>query len=222
MMNQSTLPVGCRAPCFWFQQEALSAYSQQAMISLYSLSGIRPSTVVTSVSVFFLSLVLVSSGPVVAAQAGVSLVEDNISHIADKVINSQALEEDADEVNWERTWLLRLSVVSTQYWARCFGLFLFSQDKVEVANLVLRSSIAGTVHMYLVKLVVVNSLLLLGGSEVFGGRGGGWHGCQCRGGCCWSTRSPGPRSSGHHGGSSIPVTVIAENWLLATWTADKW
>ena len=72
-------------------------------ISLYSLSGILPSTVVTSVSVFFLSLVLVSSGPVVAAQAGVSLVEDNISHIADKVINSQALEEDADEVNWERT-----------------------------------------------------------------------------------------------------------------------
>ena len=44
---------------------------------------------------------------------------------------------------------------------------------MEVANLVLRSSIAGTVHMYLVKLVVVNSLLLLGGSEVFGGRGGG-------------------------------------------------
>jgi uncharacterized protein YfiM (DUF2279 family) len=51
----------------------------------------------------FSSLVLVSSGLVVSAQAGVSLVEDDISHITDKVINSQALEEDADEVNWQRT-----------------------------------------------------------------------------------------------------------------------
>jgi hypothetical protein len=57
-------------------------------ISLYiSLSGILPSTVVTSVSVFS-SLVLVSAGPVVAAQAGVSLVEDDISHVTDEVINS--------------------------------------------------------------------------------------------------------------------------------------
>jgi len=67
-------------------------------ISLYLLSGILPSTVVTSVSVF-LSLALV----IVAAQARVSLVEDDISLVTDKVIDSQALEEDADEVNWQRT-----------------------------------------------------------------------------------------------------------------------
>jgi hypothetical protein len=41
--------------------------------------------------------------PVFATQAWVSLVEDNISNITDKVIDSQAPEEDADEVGWQWT-----------------------------------------------------------------------------------------------------------------------
>lgn len=154
-----------------------------------SLIRILPWTVVTSV--FGLSsLLLVGSGPLVAAQAGVSLVEDNISHVADKVIDSQALEEDVDEVNWERTWLLRLPVVSAQYWPCCLGLYLFIKPKVNVVILARHRGWHGT---YLFSWVVLNLRLLLGGSGVFGGRGGGWHGCQCHGGCCWSTHSPGPR-----------------------------
>jgi hypothetical protein len=72
------------------------------MISL-SISTRHSSFNSSNFSFSFSSLVLVSSGLVVSAQAGVSLVEDDISHITDKVINSQALEEDADEVNWQRT-----------------------------------------------------------------------------------------------------------------------
>ena len=70
------------------------------------------------------SLVLVSSVQVVAAQGGISLVEDNISNITDEVIDSQAPEEDAEEVDWQWTRLLRLTVISSQYWPCCLGLFL--------------------------------------------------------------------------------------------------
>jgi hypothetical protein len=41
--------------------------------------------------------------PVFATQGWVTLVEDNISNITDKVIDSQAPEEDADEVGWQWT-----------------------------------------------------------------------------------------------------------------------
>lgn len=138
--NQRVLFVGCGASMLWFQLEAPSAYSQQAIDVSLSLSCILPWTVVTSVSSLS-SLLLVGSGPLVAAQAGVGLVEDDISHVADKVIDSQALEEDGDEVHWERAWLLRLPVVSAQYRPCCLGLDLFIKPRlIRVVILARRST----------------------------------------------------------------------------------
>jgi hypothetical protein len=49
------------------------------------------------------SLVLSIFGPVSAVQAVICLVVNNIPDVADKVINSQAPQQNAKQVKWQRT-----------------------------------------------------------------------------------------------------------------------
>jgi hypothetical protein len=111
------------------------------------------------------------------------------------------------------TWLLRLTVISSQYWPCCLGLFFVQETRWWSFST--QYSGGGLLRGHMFSRVVVHLLLPLSGSEVFGGRGGGWHECQCHGGCCWSTHSPGPRLSGHHGGSSIPARAITEHHMIS-------
>ena len=55
------------------------------------------------ISLYLTSLVLAIFRPVITIQAWVSLVEYNISNIAYEVIDSQAPEEDMEEVKWQWT-----------------------------------------------------------------------------------------------------------------------
>jgi hypothetical protein len=77
--------------------------------------------------VCFKLLELVGFSPVTisSVQGVVSLVVDNIAVVADKVVHSEASEENTKEVDWQRPRLLRLTVVSAQHWPRCLGLLCF-------------------------------------------------------------------------------------------------
>jgi hypothetical protein len=70
---------------------------------------------------------MVLGGPAVSSsvEVMVSLVVQNIPMVADEVVDSEAPEEHAKEVKWQRPRLLWLPVVSPQHRLGCLGL-LFS------------------------------------------------------------------------------------------------
>jgi hypothetical protein len=64
-----------------------------------------------------------------SVQGVISLVVDDVTMVTDEVVHSEASEENAKEVKRQRPRLLRLSVVSSQHWSRCLGLFLYSENR---------------------------------------------------------------------------------------------